>query len=137
MVERKFLGADVAGHLFEHRVREAVAAAEGLRELDRFVEHDAVGRLRRMRKLVGAEIENRALNERDALQISVDVLRKSRFGLLGVKEHAREERFEELAVRTGEVVGREVRAVELLARLIGNESLELRRDVGEAQLRIG
>ena len=78
MVERELLGADVAGHLFEHRVREAVAAAEGLRELDRFVEHDAVGRLRRMRKLVGAEIENRALNERDALQISVDVLRKGR-----------------------------------------------------------
>lgn len=121
MIGLEFRLAHLLGNTFEHGICKAVAAPEALGELDRLVENDAVGRFRRAHEFKGAEEQNRALDERHALQIAVDEGRKSGFNRRMLADDARKERSEELAVRARPVFNREACAFNGAAVLFFDE----------------
>src|SRR5918994_2942924 len=84
----------------------AVGAAEALAELDRLVQHHLERRVRVRGELIGADVEDRALDRREASERAIEVRRDQRLELCRAAAHAAQQVVEKQALLVGLVGAR-------------------------------
>src|SRR5437016_2013959 len=114
-----FVGTQARGDLLQHAVHEAVAfrAAVALAELDRLVQHHLERRLRMRGELERADIEDRALDRREAREIAVEVRHDQPLQLAHAVAYSRHQRLDERPVALLEAL----QAARLLHRIAARE----------------
>src|SRR5882724_4370264 len=114
-----FVGAQARGDLLEHAVHEAIAfrAAVALAQLDGLVQHHPERRFRMRGELERADIEDRALDRREAREIAVEVRHDQALQLADAVAYARHQRLDEEPVALLEAV----QAARLLHRIAARE----------------
>src|SRR5687767_8470044 len=122
-----FFGPQRLRDFLQHAVDEAVAVgtAEALAELDRLVQHHLERRVRVRRELVGADVEDRALDRREAGERAIEMRRDQRLELGGAAAHPAQQVVEEQALLVGLVGAR------LLQRVAAGELPGIERLQGD------